>query len=262
MEYETILFEVRDGVAHVTLNRPDAANSLNFQMARDFFDVSVRCDVDPAVRAVLMTGTGAMFCAGGDLKSFAEQGAALPAHLLEVTANLHAGISRFSWMDPPVVAAVNGPAAGAGMSLVCAADLAVAAGSAVFTMAYTKAGLVPDGSSTFYLSRIVGLHRAMELALTNRILSAEEACDWGIVNQVVDDAELMAVAGKLATELAAGPTASFGRAKRLILEGTTEGLENQMERENRAIAAAAESADGREGVRAFLEKRPPRFTGK
>lgn len=262
MRFETLLFDVRDGVGHVVLNRPDAANSLDMRMARELHQVSIRCDVDPEIRAVLMTGTGAMFCAGGDLKSFAGQGAALPAHLKEVTAYLHAAISRFSWMDAPVIAAVNGTAAGAGMSLVCAADLAVAARSAVFTMAYTKAGLVPDGSATFYLGRVVGLHRAMELALTNRLLTADEACAWGIVNRVADDAEMMAEAGRLAADLAAGPTAAFGRTKRLILQGTTESLESQMERETRGIAAAAASADGREGVQAFLEKRAPRFAGR
>jgi 2-(1,2-epoxy-1,2-dihydrophenyl)acetyl-CoA isomerase len=262
MDYETLLFDVRDGVAHITLNRPDAANSLNMAMARDFHAASIRCDVDPEIRVVLMTGTGSMFCAGGDLKSFVSQEAELPAHLKEVTTYLHAGISRFSWMDPPFIAAVNGTAAGAGMSLVCATDLAIAARSAVFTMAYTRAGLVPDGSSTYYLSRHVGLHRAMELALTNRVLTADEACDWGIVNQVVDDDELEEAAGSLAAKLAAGPTASFGATKRLILEGTTEGLENQMERETRCIAAAAGSEDGREGVQAFLDKRKPEFSGR
>ncbi len=262
MEYETMLFDVRDGVAHVTLNRPDTANALNLQMAREYLLAAIRCDTDPAIRAVVLSGTGSMFCAGGDLKSFAAQGGDLPAHIKEVTAHLHAGISRFSWMDAPLIAAVNGAAAGAGMSLVCSADLVVAAKSAIFTMAYTRAGLVPDGSSTYFLARIVGLHRAKELALTNRVLSADEALDWGLVNRVVADEELDDVAGELARELAAGPTGAFGATKRLLMEGTTAGLETQMERETRAIAAAAGSADGREGVAAFLGKRPPEFGGR
>ena len=259
MQYETMLFDVRDSVAQITLNRPDAANSLNKQMACELFEVAIRCDVDSAIRAVVLTSTGPMFCAGGDLKSFADQGDDLPAHIKEVTTFLHAGISRLSWMDAPLIAAVNGVAAGAGMSLVCAADLAICAASARFTMAYTRAGLVPDGSSTYYLSRAVGLHRAMDLVLTNRVLSAEEALAWGLVSRVVPDEDLAAEAGSLATKLAAGPTAALGAAKRLLLQGTTEGLESQMERETRAIAAAAGSAEGREGIAAFLEKRPPRF---
>ena len=138
-----------------------------------------------------------MFCAGGDLKSFADQGNGLPGHVKEVTAYLHAAISRFVWMDAPVVAAVNGPAGGAGLSLVCATDLAIAAESAKFVMAYTRAGLAPDGSSTYFLSKLIGMRRAKELALTNRTLSAAEALEWGLINRVVPDAELAAAAGEL-----------------------------------------------------------------
>jgi 2-(1,2-epoxy-1,2-dihydrophenyl)acetyl-CoA isomerase len=164
-------------------------------------------------------------------------------------------------MNAPVVAAVNGVAAGAGMSLVCAADLAIAAESAKFTMAYTRAGLAPDGSSTFFLPRLVGVRRAVELMLTSRMLSAQEALEWGIVSRVVPDAQLPAEAAALASELAAGPTGAFGTVKKLVLASAAASLETQMELEARGIADAGRSADGREGIAAFLEKRAPKFRG-
>lgn len=262
MSYETLLFEVRGGVATVTLNRPEAANSLNAALARDFMHAMLRCDEDPAVRAVLLTGAGRMFCAGGDLKSFAAQGDSLPYHLKEVTTYLHAGISRMTRMDAPVIAAVNGAAAGAGMSLACACDIVIAAESARFTMAYTRAGLTPDGSSTYFLPRIVGLKRALELSLTNRPLSAREAQEWGIVTRVVPDADLLGEAETVAAALATGPTRAFGATKRLVHSGFTESLETQMELESQAIAEMGGAADGREGIDAFLAKRAPVFTGQ
>jgi 2-(1,2-epoxy-1,2-dihydrophenyl)acetyl-CoA isomerase len=262
MQYSTILFEVQDHVARITLNRPDAANAINVDMAKDMMHASLQCDEDPAIRAVIITGNGRMFCAGGDLKSFAAHGDNLPYHLKEVTTYLHAAVSRFTRMDAPVVAAVNGTTAGAGMSLACACDLVLAAESAKFTMAYTRAGLTPDGSSTYFLPRIVGLKRALELTLTNRLLSAQEACDWGIVTKVVPDANLQAEAQALAAQLAASATGALGASKRLLHCGWTETLESQMENETQAIAARASSADGREGIAAFLEKRAAKFTGK
>ncbi|RMF84632.1 MAG: enoyl-CoA hydratase [Nitrospinota bacterium] len=262
MTYTTILFAIHDGVAQITLNRPEAANSLNIEMARDLMHAALQCDEDPAIRAVILTGTGTMFCAGGDLKSFAAQGEQLPYHLKEVTTYLHAAVSRFMRMDPPLIAAVNGTAAGAGMSLACAADIVLAAESARFTMAYTRAGLTPDGSSTYFLPRIIGLKRALELALTNRMLSAQEAYDWGIVTRVVPDDRLLEEARALATQLARGATRALGKAKRLLHRGWNETLETQMEHEAQAIAAVARTADAREGIQAFLEKRPPRFQGQ
>lgn len=262
MPYITLLFEVRDSVAHVTLNRPDAANSLNMQMARDLMDVMLRCDSDPAVRAVVLTATGKMFCAGGDLKSFAAEREAVGEHVKEVTTYLHAAISAMARMDAPVVGAINGVAAGAGMSLACACDVVIATESARFTMAYTRAGLTPDGSSTYYLPRRVGLSRALELTLTNRVLSAQEALAWGIVNWVVPDTDFPTRTEALASELAAGPTGAFGTAKHLLWNGWNTTLETQMAAESWAVAAQAQSADAREGITAFLEKRPPRFTGK
>lgn len=262
MTYSTLLFDVRDGVAHITLNRPEAANSLSVELAQDFMHAVLRCDEDPAIRAVVITGAGRMFCAGGDLKSFAAQGDNLPYHLKEVTTYFHAGISRMARMDPPVVAAVNGAAAGAGMSLACACDIVLAGESARFTMAYTRAGLTPDGSSTYFLPRIVGIKRALELTLTNRALTAEEAQAWGIVTRVVPDAALLDEAGALAAQLAAGATRAFGASKRLLHSGWTETLETQMEHESQAIAHMARTADGREGIDAFLHKRAAAFEGR
>lgn len=262
MDFETLNLEVRDSVAHLTINRPDAANALNRQLALDLLAAAIKCDEDAEVRCVLITGAGSMFCAGGDLKSFADQGDGLPAHVKEVTAYLHAAISRLVWMDAPVVAAVNGPAGGAGLSLVCATDLAIAAESAKFVMAYTRAGLAPDGSSTYFLSKLIGMRRAKELALTNRVLSAAEALEWGLINRVVPDAELAAAAGELAISLAEGATLALGEAKRLIQQGFTETLESQMERETRAIADMARTEDAREGIAAFIAKRKPDFKGR
>jgi len=261
MQYATILFDVRDHVAHITLNRPEAANSLNREMASDLMHAVMRCSEDSAIRAVVITGTGPMFCSGGDLKEFAAQGEHLPYHLKEVTTYLHAAISRLTRMDPPVVAAVNGSAAGAGMSLACACDIVVAAETARFTMAYTRVGLTPDGSSTYFLPRLVGLKRALELTLTNRVLSAQEALEWGIVTRVVPDTELLAQAHALAAQLAAGPTKTLGSSKRLLHTGWTETLETQMEHESQTIADMARTADASEGITAFLEKRTAKFGG-
>jgi 2-(1,2-epoxy-1,2-dihydrophenyl)acetyl-CoA isomerase len=262
MPYENITLERRDGVATLTLNRPKAANSIDLALARELMDAAIVCDDDPETRAVILTGAGPMFCAGGDLRSFAEAGLAISSRLKELTAHLHAAISRLTRMNAPVIAAVNGMAAGAGFSLAIAADFTIASDTAGFVMAYTNAGLVPDGSSTFFLPRRIGDRRTRELMLTNRKLSAAEARDWGLVNQVVPADELMGAATKLATTLAAGPTRSFGATKALLNETFEHGLETQMELEARAIAAASISADGQEGIRAFLEKRKPRFEGR
>lgn len=261
MSFETIRLEVREGVAHLTLDRERNANAINLQMARELMRATLRCDEDPEVRAVLLTGRGRMFCAGGDIGSFSEAADGMPALIKEITTYLHAALSRLARMRAPMVAAVHGPAAGAGFSLVCAADLALASEAAKFTMAYTRVGLTPDGSATYFLPRLVGARRALELMLTNRTLSAAEALEWGIVNRVVPADALAKQAEELAGSLAEGPTNAFGGVKRLLIDGANETLETQMERETRAICDAARSADAEEGVAAFLAKRPPRFRG-
>jgi len=262
MQFNTLLFDLKDNVGHITLNRPEAANTINLELARELMYAIMQCDEDPLIRAVLISGAGPLFCAGGDLRSFADQGENLPHHLKEITTYLHVAMSYLVRMDPPAVAAVHGSAAGAGLSLACACDMALAAESARFTMAYTRLGLTPDGGATYTLTRLVGLKRTLEMALTNRILSAEEALDWGIVSRVVPEKDLITEAKALAGQLAAGPTKTFGVTKRLLQSGLTESFEAQMKYESRSIAEMARTADGREGIGAFLEKRAPNFKGQ
>ncbi len=262
MNHQSITFDVDQGVARIALNRPDSANAMNLGLMQELMMASIRCDEDPAIRAVTITGSGRFFCAGGDLVSFAQAGDQMPALLKQLTIYLHAAVSRFARMNAPVIAAINGVAGGGGMSLACAADLAIAAESAKFTMAYTNAGLSPDGSSTFFLPRLVGHRRAQELILTNRVLSAREALDWGIVNKVVPDADLQNEAQALAVRFASGPTSAYGEAKRLLVQSAAESLDTQMELEARAIAALGRGADAKEGIAAFLKKRKPSFVGR
>lgn len=257
---EPVTLDIADGVATVLLNRPEAGNALNLDLTRALHQAAVRCDADPSVRAVLLTGAGRFFCVGGDLKYFAAQGPAIGATLREMAAVLHAAVARFVRMRAPLVVAVNGAAGGAGVSLALIGDIVLAARSASFTVAYTAAGLTPDGGSTFLLPRIVGLRRAQELILENRRLGADEAVEWGVATRAVGDAALMREARAAAARLAQGPTGAFGGAKRLLAE-SLGAFESQMERETEAIAARGESQDGQEGIRAFIEKRRPNFTG-
>jgi len=250
----TVLLDVHDRVATVTLSRPDSYNALTLEVARELLSAALRCEAGAEIRAVVLTGAGKHFCFGGDLRAMREQGDAAPGYLNELTTHLHAAISAFTRMRAPVIAAINGTAAGAGVGLVCAADLALCARGSRFSLAYTGVGLAPDGSVSFLLPRIVGRRRAMELLLLNRVLSAEEALAWGLVNQVLDDAELVTQSQALAAKLAAGPTEAFGATKRLM-DASSPGLESQMALEGRTIAAMSSHPHGREGIAAFIEKR-------
>ena len=262
MEYKTIRFDVSAGVATITLNRPEAANGLTLDSGKDLMHAAIRCDEDPAIRAVVLTGAGKMFSAGGDLKFFASYGGELPKVLKEMTVYCHAAASRFMRMRAPLVTAVNGPAAGMGMSFAIAGDLILAAESASFTAAYTAAGLSPDGAMSWILPRVIGLARAREMMITNRKVPSAEALQWGLVTRVVPDAELAAEAAKIAGMLAAGPTQSFGSVKKLLNEAFTTTLETQMEQEARGIADMSKTADAAEGVKSFLERRRPAFAGR
>ncbi|MGE5335158.1 MAG: enoyl-CoA hydratase/isomerase family protein, partial [Nitrososphaerota archaeon] len=219
--HATVLLAIRDSIAHITLNRPEAMNALNLEMAKELLDVAMQCDETTGVRAVVLTGAGKMFCAGGDVKRFEAEGEHLPTYVRAITTYLHAAISCLARMNAPVIAAVEGSAAGGGMSLALACDLVVAAESARFTAAYTRIGLCPDGSMTYTLSRLVGMRRALELTLTNRVLIAREALDWGMITAVAPDGEALRQADALASQLAQGPTLAFGATKRLIHQGWT-----------------------------------------
>lgn len=261
MDYETLRLEITGGIATITLDREDSpANALNARMAEELFDVGVRCGA-PDVRAVIVTAVGKMFCGGGDL---AEMDAAPDkhAHLTRMATMLHAGLIRLARIDAPVIMAVNGTAGGGGFSVVLSGDYVIASEKAKFVSAYTSSGLTPDGSSTYYLAKHVGLLRAKELMLTNRVLTAAEAQAWGLVNKVVPPESVMNEALAMAKHIASGPTQAFGGVKRLLDTAFSDGLETQLDRETRSIADMMRTRDGPAGIAAFLAKETPKFEGK
>jgi 2-(1,2-epoxy-1,2-dihydrophenyl)acetyl-CoA isomerase len=262
MAYEALRYEVEDAVATLTLNRPAAYNALDLTMARELLEATIEADEDRAVRCIVVTGAGKAFCAGGDVKAFQQAGDRVGVLIKQLTTYLHGAISRLARAPKPAIMAINGVAAGGGLSLALAGDLVVAAESAKFTMAYSKIAASPDGSSTYFLPRLIGLRRTLELHFTNRTLSAREALDWGLVNRVHPDAEFSAAVAAFARELAQGPTAAFGRAKLLVHQSTQESLETQMELEAQAIAQSGATEDFRNAVAAFAAKQPVRFSGR
>ena len=258
----TLLFKVSEHVAYITLNRPAVANAVSLELAQELEEVVRECDEGESVRAVLLTGAGRIFCGGGDKSLVPQEPSRRSIHLKRVNRFLHSAIQCFARMRAPVVVAVNGAAAGYGMSLACAGDIVLANESARFTMDYSRVGLTPGASSTYYLPRIIGLRRTMELALTNRTLTAREAEAIGLVTRVVPDNQLIAQAESIANELAHGPTRAYGGVKRLLYGAAANSLYDQMELENESMTDMAHSADAQEGVAAFLEKRPPQFNGQ
>ena len=249
MNFESLILDRRDGVATITLNRPDAYNALNLTLGREIFHAALEVDEDPSVRCVVITGAGKAFCAGGDVKGFADNLPRIGMLVKELTTYLHGAVSKLARSDKPVIMAVNGVAAGGGLSFALSGDLVFAAESARFTMAYSKIAATPDGSASYFLPRLIGLRRAMEL-------------EWGLVTRVVPDAELASAVQALARELAHGPSLAFGGAKRLFHHSTWESLETQMELEVRAIAASGRTEDFKSGVTAFANKKQPTFQGR
>jgi 2-(1,2-epoxy-1,2-dihydrophenyl)acetyl-CoA isomerase len=251
----------RDGaIARIAFNRPEFGNTIDVDVARALMHAAIECDADDSIRCVVLTGTGKLFCAGGDIRSFAAADDAVPAYLKELTSYLHAAIAGFSRMAKPLVTSINGPAAGAGLSLAVLGDIALATAAAHFTVAYTAIGLSPDGGSTWLLPRLIGLRRTQELALLNRRVSAEEAVQLGLITRVVADGTLEAETAKVAETLAESATAAIGRTRNLLLTSFGASFETQMESEARAVSEAARGDENREGVRAFLEKRKPRYS--
>jgi 2-(1,2-epoxy-1,2-dihydrophenyl)acetyl-CoA isomerase len=253
----TVSLEFRDQVAFLTLARPDSANTMNQEFGKDFLSTVIQVKRSTA-RAIVLCGEGKNFCFGGDLRGMIASGADVAGYLAELTTNLHQGMALLAALDAPVIAAVNGTAAGAGLGLVLMADLAIAARSARFTAAYTGVGLTPDAGCTFLLPRMIGTRRTMEMLLTNRTLDAAEALEWGLINKVVEDDELAASAARLAERLSQGPQLAYGVVKRLLAE-SQPGYVEQMAREGAAISLQAASPEGAEGISAFLAKRAPRF---
>ncbi|MET0473682.1 MAG: enoyl-CoA hydratase-related protein [Mycobacterium sp.] len=258
-DFETLKFAQSGPITSIVLDRPEAANGLNDTLCRELAAAATLCETDET-KVVTLTGAGKFFCAGGDLKAIAVAPSA-GAYVKGIADDLHSAMSTFARMDAVLITAVNGVAAGAGFPLGVSGDLVLAGESASFTMAYTKAGLSPDGSSSYLLPRLVGLRRAQELMITNRVLSAAEALEWGLLTSVVPDAELADELTALAARIARGARQSNSAVKKLLLTSYAAGYEEQMDLEARLISENADGVDGKEGVAAFLGKRKPEFTG-
>jgi 2-(1,2-epoxy-1,2-dihydrophenyl)acetyl-CoA isomerase len=262
MAWETILYEVADGVGALTLNRPDRLNSFNATMHEEVAGVIDAAAGDDAVRALLITGAGRGFCAGQDLNP----------HELAATGSFDAGaaveryysplVRRLRRMRKPAIAAVNGPAAGAGANIALACDIVIAARGASFLQAFCRIGLVPDAGGTWTLPRLAGTARAAGMMLLGEPVPAAQALEWGLIWKVVDDDKLMTEARALALKLAQGPTVGLGLIKEALNRSLVNGLDAQLEVERDFQRLAGASEDFREGVAAFLAKRPARFAGR
>jgi 2-(1,2-epoxy-1,2-dihydrophenyl)acetyl-CoA isomerase len=255
----TLRLELQDDIGVITIDRPKAANCVNRLMAEELKKVAHLCASNSSLRAVVLTAEGRFFCGGGDINELSAFGDTAEREMKLLADQLHDAISTFSRMRAPLITAVNGVAAGAGFSLAAVGDIVLAAASASFTMAYTGVGLSPDGSSSYYLPRVIGLRRTQELMLTNRTLCASEAQGMGLVTSVVPDVKLASSALEMARTLARRSPATNAAIKELLLVSYRSNLEEQMELEGRHIARCAGSPNGQEGMLAFKEKREPRF---
>ncbi len=262
MAHSTILLDVQGAVATVTLNRPDVLNSFDDVMMREAQDAFAALSRDPAVRAIVLTGSGRGFCAGQDLAASMVDGKPFVLEADFVRRGYNTLVTLIRECPKPVIAAVNGVAAGAGANLALACDLVLATESASFVQAFVKIGLVPDSGGTYFLPRLVGWHRAMALMMSGEKLSAEKAERWGLVWELCPPTVLLEKAQAVAAQLAQMPTRAIALTKRLMNESATNGYAAQLEREAVLQAEAGATHDFSEGVAAFLAKRPPVFEGR
>ncbi len=257
-----VLLHVEGGIAHLQLNRPDASNGMNLELLKALTDAIMLCHGEPGVRAVLLSGAGKNFCAGGDIHVFASKREQLPDFLRQATAYLQMAVAGLIRLNAPVIAVVQGFAAGGGgFGLVCAADLVIAGASSKFLSGATRVGMAPDAGTSVTLQRIVGLRKATEILFTNPVLSAQQALELGIVTRVVADDELTCAAEKVAQELAAGAPAALGATKRLLWNGVGLSVDQCLPEEARTVSELSGTADAREGLAAVIERRKPLFTG-
>jgi len=262
MSYQHILYETDQGVATITLNRPDVLNSFNRAMAAEVRQALAHAGADPVVRALMLTGAGRAFCAGQDLAEAMPKEGPAP-DLGDIVARGYNPIVRtIRQLDKPVVCAVNGVAAGAGANLAFACDFVLASSDATFIQSFSKIGLVPDTGGTFFLPRLIGMARATALMMLADKVTAQDAVTIGLIFRVIDSASLLAEATALARQLATRPTRGLGLIKRALNASATNGLDEQLALEAQLQAEAGSTADYREGVKAFLEKRPPMFIGR
>ncbi len=261
MAYSTILFAVTDGVATLTFNRPEVRNAFNDQMAEEVQAALKSAERDEQVRCVVLTGTGPGFCAGQDLTALRERGGAV-AFREHLQKTYNPIVTKLRALEKPVIAAINGAAAGAGWGIALACDLRYAADTARFRLAFGGIGLAPDSGTSFFLPRFVGLGRALELAYTNEVIDATQALALGLVNKVCPAAELLPLTLQLASQLAQSPTCGLGLAKRAMNYALNASLDEALDYEAYLQEIAGHTVDHHEGVQAFLEKRAPHFIGK
>lgn len=256
-----IAFAIEDGIGRITLDRPEAGNAITLPLARALLAAAIRCQTDEAIRCIVLTGNGGLFCAGGDVQLLAGAGDKRSEVLSELIATFHAAVARLARAPKPLVTLVNGPAAGAGFSLAMLGDVVIGARSAHFTAAYGAIGLTPDGGLSWLLPRLVGLRKAQDIILTNRRIKGDEAEAIGLVTRIVDD-EVLATEGlKVATALADAPVEALAASRALLADSFETGLETQLDRELRSMAMAGAGRESEEGLSALLAKRPANFRG-